>query len=89
MHTLSHHVLAPTATAAFYLTPRQLVSQSLSSLGLSLSLLSPVFLLESAAASVPHVGQNLPFRFGHTKILLFQGSGFLQGLPRTPDGDLN
>lgn len=37
MHTLSHHVLAPTATAAFYLTPRQLVSQSLSSLGLSLS----------------------------------------------------
>lgn len=59
----------------------------MSSLGLSLS---PVSHLLLQRASILQPSQKLSlFRDGRTKAMLFQGSSFLQGLSRTPDGALN
>lgn len=59
----------------------------MSSLGLSLSPVSHLSATKSLHSTTKP--QALLFRDGRTKVMLFQGSSFLQGLSKTPDGALN
>ena len=77
----------PLPSQLFLLPPDNSYTE-MSLVGAFVSLLSAVFLLESAAACSSPGPESL-FRDGHTKVLLFQGCSFLHALHGTPDGGLD
>ena len=86
MSGLQAHTLASTATAALVFPTDSLYPEAC----LLWAFLSRISHLSATKSlySTPKP-QALLFRDGRTKVMLFQGSSFLQGLSRTPDGALN